>query len=230
MTLRTRIVNLDRAPDPGLSVANYRELAEGYDASCRFITRVRSLAVDTLELRRGDVVFDVACGTGALLPLLAVRVGSRGRVVGIEHSPEMAAIARERIVGSGCSNVEIIEATAQDAAIDQQADALLFCFAHDVLQSPAAVENLFRMTKPGARVAAVGAKLIGRWWSSPVDAWTLFRARKYLTTYRGLDKPWAPLEQFCADLAVVRTFHAGTSYLAAGTSTSRRSVRLSAVI
>ena len=229
MTLKAGIGGLDRAPDPSLSVANYRELAEGYDASCRFITRIRRLAVDALGLRQGDVVFDVACGTGELLPLLAGRVGPRGRVVGIEHSPEMTALARERIAGIGFSNIAIVEAAAQDAAVDLRADALLFCFTHDVLQSPAAVHNLFRIAKPGARVAAVGAKLIGRWWSPPIDAWTRFRARDYLTTYRGLDQPWAPLERYCADLAVVRTFHAGTSYLAAGTSTSRRGVRLSAV-
>ena len=223
-------MHVDSAPDPALSVANYRELAEGYDASCRFVAGVRRLAVDTLGLGQGDIVFDVACGTGALLPLLAGRVGPRGRVVGIEHSPEMAELARERIAGSGFSNIEIVEAAAEDAAVDLRTDALLFCFTHDVLQSPAAVENLFRMAKPGARVAAVGAKLIGRWWSPPIDAWTRFRARKYLTTYRGLDQPWAPLERYCADLAVVRTFHAGTSYLAAGTCTSPRGVRLSTVL
>lgn len=223
-------MHVDSAPDPALSVANYRELAGGYDASCRFVAGVRRLAVDTLGLGQGDIVFDVACGTGALLPLLAGRVGPRGRVVGIEHSPEMAELARERIAGSGFSNIEIVEAAAEDAAVDLRTDALLFCFTHDVLQSPAAVENLFRMAKPGARVAAVGAKLIGRWWSPPIDAWTRFRARKYLTTYRGLDQPWAPLERYCADLAVVRTFHAGTSYLAAGTCTSPRGVRLSTVL
>ena len=223
-------MHVDSAPDPALSVANYRELAGGYDASCRFVAGVRRLAVDTLGLGQGDIVFDVACGTGALLPLLAGRVGPRGRVVGIEHSPEMAELARERIAGSGFSNIEIVEAAAEDAAVDLRADALLFCFTYDVLQSPAAVENLFRMAKPGARVAAVGAKLIGRWWSPPIDAWTRFRARKYLTTYRGLDQPWAPLERYCADLAVVRTFHAGTSYLAAGTCTSPRGVRLSTVL
>ena len=213
-------MNEDSAPDPGLSVEHYRALARGYDASCRFVTGIRQAAVDALRIREGDVVFDVACGTGALLPLLAGRVGPRGRVVGIEHSPEMAAIARERIAGV-CSNVEIVEAAVQGAAVDLPADALLFSFAHDVLQSSAALENLFRMAKPGARVAAAGAKHINRWWSPPIDAWTRFRARKYLTTYRGLDKPWEALEPYCADLALVRTFHAGTSYLAAGTCSHR---------
>ena len=217
----------DRPPDPGLSIANYRKLAEKYDASCRFVTRIRCLAVEALGLLQGDVVFDVACGTGALLPLLADRVGSRGRVIGIEHSPEMVAIASERVAAAGLSNVEIVEAAAQDAVVGVRADALLFSFAHDVLQTPAALENLFAMSRPGARVVSVGAKLIARWWSRPLDAWTQARARGYLTTYCGLEKPWAPLGRFCADLVVLRAFHAGTSYLAAGTCSSTRGDRLS---
>ena len=42
----------------------------------------------------GDAVLDVACGTGLSFPLLEEAIGPAGRLVGVELSPEMAAIAR----------------------------------------------------------------------------------------------------------------------------------------
>ncbi len=211
------ISDTDGAPDRSRSVASYQELAAGYDASSRFILDIRRAAVEALCLHEGATVFDIACGTGATLPLLAERVGPRGKVVGIEHSPDMAAVAWRRITGSGFSNIELIVAPAEQARSGHRAHALLFCFTHDVLQSPTALDNIFSMALPSARIAVVGAKLISQWWSAPIDAWTRLRARRYLTTYRGLDRPWAPLQQFCPDLKVSRTFHFSTSYLARGT-------------
>ena len=206
----------DGAPDRSRSVTSYRKLAASYDASCRFILDIRRATMEALHLRGGETVFDIACGTGATLPFLAERVGPSGKVIGIEHSPDMAAIAHQRITASGFSNIELIVAPAEQARSGHRADALLFCFTHDVLQSPAALDNIFSMAQPSARIAVVGSKLISQWWSAPIDAWTRVRTRRYLTTYRGLDQPWVPLQQFCPDLEVSRTFHLGTSYLARG--------------
>lgn len=98
----------DAHPNRYRSVSDYRDLASTYDASCRRIGYIRSAAVNALVLQPGQTVFDVACGTGATLLELACRVGPRGRVIGIDHSPEMAAIARQRIAASGVRNIELV--------------------------------------------------------------------------------------------------------------------------
>jgi ubiquinone/menaquinone biosynthesis C-methylase UbiE len=46
------------------------------------------------ELRAGVRVLDVACGTGAVTRVVAERVGGPGRVVGLDLSPGMLAVAR----------------------------------------------------------------------------------------------------------------------------------------
>ena len=209
-------------PDRERALASYRAQAAGYDATYRYSSRIRLAAVELLALREGETVFDVACGTGNLFGALAGRVGIAGRVVGIEFSAEMAVIAAGRVASHGMANVELVQADAESARTDRLADALLFCYTQDVLQSPAALENLFSMAKPGARVVVAGSKLLARWWSGPIDALTRFRIRKYMTTFRGLDRPWAPLERFCPGIAVVRTFNFGTSYLAVGTCSGSR--------
>jgi ubiquinone/menaquinone biosynthesis C-methylase UbiE len=55
--------------------------------------------LDAVGLGPGERVLDVACGTGVVARLARERVGSRGKVVGIDLSPAMLAVARA--VGPG---------------------------------------------------------------------------------------------------------------------------------
>ena len=53
--------------------------------------------LDALELRPGERVVHVGCGTGYYTALLAEIVGPRGRVTALELEPEFAARARENL-------------------------------------------------------------------------------------------------------------------------------------
>ena len=85
-----------RLPDTEAALRSYRALASRYGEACVGIAAVREYALSRLDTRPGEVVADVACGSGAMLPALAARVGTRGRVIGIEQSDEMLALARGR--------------------------------------------------------------------------------------------------------------------------------------
>jgi SAM-dependent methyltransferase len=52
------------------------------------------LVVDFAELKTGNHVLDVACGTGAVAHVAAEKVGERGAVVGVDLNPGMLAVAR----------------------------------------------------------------------------------------------------------------------------------------
>lgn len=214
--------NLRDAPDRRAALERYRTLAERYDAACRPIERLRLIAIDMLGLRPGDTVYDVACGTGAALPELERRVGPSGRVIGIEQSPEMASQGAARFeAGMLPHNVELHVAPVEDTRPAAPADALLFCYTHDVLQSPRALDNLLAHARPGARLAVLGLRLLPWWLGGPINLWNLWRARDYLTTYRGLGAPLALLAERVEDLRVVRRFQLGTSYLAVGRTRRR---------
>lgn len=215
MRLMSPLGNARSAPDRALALERYRALAAQYDESCRWLDRVRRSALDLLALREGETVLDIACGTGAMLPPLAHAVGPGGRVIGIEQSPEMAAIAARRIEQAGIANVKLVVSAVEEAATECVADAVLLCYTHDVLQSDAAIFRLLELARPGARVVVAGARTLG-WWGAPLNLWKLWRSRRYLTTYRGLRAPWARLAVHVPDFHLHSTYVLGTSYLATG--------------
>ena len=171
------------------SLAHYRDLAPRYDQATRLIDRVRERAIDALALQPGDIVVDAGCGTGWCLPMLAARVAPSGRILAFDPSPEMLAIARERAVAAP---VELLLAAAHDVKLPRAADAILFSYTHDVMQSAAALDHLFAQLKPGARVAATSTKLYAPWlW--PANAWLRWRHRGYITDFDGFAAPWSLL-------------------------------------
>jgi ubiquinone/menaquinone biosynthesis C-methylase UbiE len=167
----------------------------------RRFARWQRMAVERLELQPGEAVIDVACGTGMNFALIEAAVGPTGQVIGIELSREMISQARERVEAQAWANVSLIEAPVEKAPIDAIGDAALFSFTHDVLQSPLAIANVVAHLKPGARVASAGAKLAGHW-SPLVNFFVRRSAKPYMTTFRGLDRPWSELDRHVADLEV----------------------------
>jgi len=208
-------VALAAAPDRDRALENYGRLAAGYDATCGNIIAVREAALAALAVQEGETVFDVACGTGWTLERLARAVGPSGTALGIELCPSMADIARGRLAASG------LAATFAVGSVDtldtsHRADAMLFCYTHDVLQTPGAVERLIRHAKPGCRIAVAGIRFLPWSWGFAINAVTAWRTRHYITTYRGLSRPWAGLAAACSEFRIVRHFHLGSSYLATG--------------
>ena len=217
----TLLKNLAHQPDAVRALGQYRALAVGYDATCSRIESLRLRAMRELDLKPGETVFDIACGTGPLLPQLATSVGSGGWVVGVEMSPEMAAQARRRVAGIAFGDrIEVVQYAVESLQTTRRADALVFCYVHDVLQSPAAIDRLIALCKPGARIAMVGMKTLPWWWGWPVNVFNLYRARRYLTTYARLDRPWHLLESRGATLREIDTALFGSAYVTVGRLTS----------
>ena len=161
-----------KQPNLNQSIKDYRELASDYDRNCVRVMPIREEAIAQLKLQTGDVVVDVASGTGLSFPLLMPAIGPSGHLIAVESSPDMMAVARRRVAEAGWKNVTLIEASADCVEIATPYDAVLFHFSHDVMQSDVALERIFRNAKASARIAVAGAKLRS-WWLAPVNVWML---------------------------------------------------------
>ena len=194
--------------------AYYRRYARDYDASAQRTMALRRRTIARLGLQPGDVVLDAGCGTGLSFPLLLDAVGISGRVIGVESSPDMLTLARERAAAAGWNNVTLLESAAEVVVLPHAVDVLLFNYTHDVLRSPAALVNIFRQARPGARVAAAGIKHPPRW-LDPLRLYRRFKSRGCYARFEGLDAPWDLLARHVPDLQVESTLF-GTGYIAWG--------------
>jgi len=201
--------------DHARSAADYAALAEDYDRRTRLINATRQRAVDRLAPRPGEVVLDVGCGTGFSFAAIQASIGPAGRLLAFDLSPQLLGIARERVARAGWRNATLRQGPAESVRFDANADALLFSYVHDVLQSEAALDNLLAQAKPGARVALCGT-VLWPWWGWPVNAWLRLRHRRYLTNPENFDRPWAKLARRLADFRVEVPWPPGWRYLASG--------------
>ena len=205
---------MNDAPDRGRALAQYRRAAANYDRHMWFARGTHREAVRQLELQPGQVVLDVACGTGLNFEAIEDRIGPSGRLIGLDLSPEMLAHARARVDSAGWENVTLVEAAAEEAVLPAEPDALLFSFTHDVLRSPPALDNLLGRARPGARVVAAGGKWPPRW-LVPVHAYVSVQAPRFVTTMEGFDRPWTLLAERLRDLEV-KARSLGGAYVAWG--------------
>jgi len=112
------------------------------------------LLLDRAQLKPGNSVLDVACGTGIVARLARERLKGTGKVVGVDVSGPMLAVARE--MGPGIEWLEG-DAAALPVARDERFD---WVFCQQGIQffgdRSAAARELERVTAPdGALLAAV---------------------------------------------------------------------------
>jgi SAM-dependent methyltransferase len=115
------------------------------------------LAADLIETALplpGESVLDVACGTGVLSRLAAQRVGTAGRVVGVDLTPGMLDVARSIPAPPGAS-IEVREANAEALPLPDESFDLVLCQLGlmFIADRPAAVREMRRVLSPGGRVA-----------------------------------------------------------------------------
>ena len=195
------------------STRAYGRDAGRYDARTSRYEVYRRRVIDLLPVSDGDVVVDVGCGTGLCFERLVDRVGDAGTVIGVEPAAQMRALAADRVADRRWTNVELIGAPVEDAALPT-IDHVLFCAVHDVLQSAAALDHVLAHVRDGGWVAASG----GKWappWAVAVNAAVLATHAPFVADFAGFTRPWALLAERVPGLTV-REVALGGGYLASG--------------
>jgi cobalt-precorrin-6B (C15)-methyltransferase len=72
---------------------------------------ILAISLAKMDLREGDVVADIGCGTGKVAIAAA---GRAARVIAVDRRPEAIAVAREAIGKAGYANIDLIQAEAAE--------------------------------------------------------------------------------------------------------------------
>jgi ubiquinone/menaquinone biosynthesis C-methylase UbiE len=103
------------------------------------------------DLRAGQRVLDVACGTGVVTRLAAERVGAAGAVAGLDVHPGMLAVARSQATPG--FPIEWLQANADSMPLPDEAFDVVLCQMglQFISNKLAALREMRRVLKPGAR-------------------------------------------------------------------------------
>jgi len=154
----------DQNPDDlkikGQQKAAWNDSAEGWKKWWPTFERAAQVVNDRLvalaNVRAGNRVLDIATGSGEPALTAARAVGQSGRVVAVDMSPGMLAIARERIDAAGLTNVDLVESDAESLRLDPHSFDAVLCrwglmFMPDL---DGVVRGMHRALKPGGHFAA----------------------------------------------------------------------------
>lgn len=105
-------------------------------------------------LRDGETVLDLGSGAGLDCFLAAQHVGPRGRVIGVDMTPEMIARARENARKGGYTNVEFQLGEIEHLPIaDASVDAVISnCVINLSPDKPAVFREAYRVLRNGGRL------------------------------------------------------------------------------
>ncbi len=149
-------------------VAGVQAVAEAFGYTAEELSSIPSEAnmglscgnpIASAHLKPGEVVVDLGSGGGLDVFLAAQKVGPTGRAIGIDMTPDMIArasrAAAEGVDGTPIANVEFHHGRIDRLPLaDGSADVIISnCVINLVPDKQAVFREMFRVLKPGGRVA-----------------------------------------------------------------------------
>jgi SAM-dependent methyltransferase len=144
--------------------------------------------IDALAPAPGERLLDLGCGCAATTLELGRRVGPNGSIAGIDASPPMLELARQRAAEAGLGNVTFHHADVSSASLVElaggPADGAFSRFGVMFFLDPvAAFANVAAALRPGGRVSLVV------WQGVEANPWMLVPT---LAAVGPLGSPWVP--------------------------------------
>jgi SAM-dependent methyltransferase len=122
--------------------------------------------MDAIQVRPGEVVVEVGCGSGVLIRWLARQTGKANRLVGVDINRfllrEAAALAQKEGLAE---SVTLQEGNAEALPLpDASVDVVFACTVLEEGDADKMLTEMVRVTRPGGRVGVIVRALDASWW------------------------------------------------------------------
>jgi ubiquinone/menaquinone biosynthesis C-methylase UbiE len=140
---------------------SYDRISRFYDSFAGvFEKKYRNMALERLNIERGETVLEIGFGTGHCLKQMAGSVGEDGKVCGIDISSGMLEVAKRRLEDAGLlDRVELRCGDAMEMPYeDNTFDAVFMSFALELFDSPEiprVLAEIKRVLKRAGRLGVV---------------------------------------------------------------------------
>lgn len=144
-------------PLTGRQIAGIATDANWLDRATRQQEEAPEQALQLIGIQPGMVVADVGAGTGYMTTRLAGLVGSSGKVYTNDLQPRMLQLIQDKVRTEHLSNVEIVQGTATDARLPDNAIdlALLVDVYHELSRPQEMLRSIRRSLKRDGELVLV---------------------------------------------------------------------------
>jgi ubiquinone/menaquinone biosynthesis C-methylase UbiE len=176
---------------------------------------IRSKAVDRLQLRTGNRVLEIGCGTGRNLGLLRQAVGSEGHIYGVDLSEGMLEKAGKLCARQGWENVTLIHSDALNYTVAEKVDAVLFSLSYATMPHHKEVlQHAWDQLGQGKNLVIMDAKLPSGKLGKVLLPYTIWIMKRTVLG-NPLIKPWDELSGLAQEFSMEELLF-GTYYICRG--------------
>lgn len=180
------------------------------------------MAVKWTNAKAESIALDLCCGSGDLTFLLRQQV-NRGKVIGIDFSPQLLNIARIKAENKGYEDIEWIEGDVLNLPFtDNTFDCITMGYGlRNVKDIPTCLKEIKRVLKPNGKAAILDFHQPSSHWVANVQKWYLDNIVVTMADYFGKREDYAyiypSLERFIGgdrqiELAQETGFHQQIHY------------------
>ena len=127
--------------------------------------KLRKLAVDRLDLKKGGTVLDLACGTGLNFQFLQKVIGANGKIIAFDYSNEMLSAAKQRAMENNWNNIIFIQGDAAQLSLPSKVDGVLSTLGISAIpQYKEALKRAVNVLKNNGKISILDAQLPSGFW------------------------------------------------------------------
>ncbi len=130
-------------------------LAERYDKVSNSQFEHGKLLVEELNIKKGDYILDIGCGTGRLAEYISGIIGNKGHIYGIDPAEYRIQVAQKKIKDKSLTNISFEVESSEDLSnfADNSFDTVVMNLVFGwITDKKTTLAEIYRVLKPGGFV------------------------------------------------------------------------------